>query len=421
MNALIHHERRWGWRLAEWGWLMVGAVLMVLVSAAPSWHNIFVERWPDSWLLVVGSVVAMTISAAAIEWVSRMPLIRSRKLAAGIVGMAFIILVAVLMISRSYYSRWFLLIAAGFSLVWIMLGHWLRMWIASPLRWGLVESGCVEPLREVSGIEWTSINQADSDPPTVGAVVADMTSEVPSEWARFLTECRFRNTPVLDAEVVYETLTGRVQPEWVNEGHLVGVRTARSMSVIKRTLDWCICLLLFPLLLLLTGICAVAIKLDSRGPVFFRQDRVGLDNHTFRVCKLRTMVMEHESNAASFADEWDGRVTRVGRILRKCRLDEIPQFWNVVKGEMSIVGPRPEQREFVDQFVESIPFYALRHLVRPGITGWAQVHYGYAADEIENRRKLEFDLFYLKHWSFMLDTMILMRTIVVVLTGRGAR
>jgi lipopolysaccharide/colanic/teichoic acid biosynthesis glycosyltransferase len=133
------------------------------------------------------------------------------------------------------------------------------------------------------------------------------------------------------------------------------------------------------------------------------------------------MVMEHESNAASFADEWDGRVTRVGRILRKCRLDEIPQFWNVVKGEMSIVGPRPEQREFVDQFVESIPFYALRHLVRPGITGWAQVHYGYAADEIENRRKLEFDLFYLKHWSFMLDTMILMRTIVVVLTGRGAR
>ena len=407
--------------MAEWGWLMVGAVLMVLISAAPSWHNIFVERWPDSWLLVIGSVVAMTISAAAIEWVSRMPLIRSRKLAAVIVGMAFIILAAVLMITRSYYSRGFLLIGPSFSLIWIMLGHWLRVWIASPLRWGLLESGCMEPLREISGIEWISINQSNSVPPTVGAVVADLTSEVPPEWGRFLTKCRFHNIPVLDAGGVFETLTGRVQPEWVNEGRLIGVRTARSMSLAKHTLDWCICLLLSPLLLLLTGICAVAIKLDSRGPIFFRQDRVGLDNHTFRVCKLRTMVMEGEGNAASFADEWDGRVTRVGRILRRYRLDEIPQFWNVIKGEMSVVGPRPEQREFVDQFVESIPFYALRHLVRPGITGWAQVHYGYAADEIENRRKLEFDLFYLKRWSFMLDTMILMRTIVVVLTGRGAR
>ncbi|MDP6601898.1 MAG: sugar transferase, partial [Phycisphaerales bacterium] len=377
--------------------------------------------WPDSWLLVFGSVVAMMISAAAIEWVSRMPLIRSRKLAAGIVGMAFIILAAVLMITRSYYSRGFLLIGPSFSLIWIMLGHWLRVWIASPLRWGLMESGCVEPLREISGIEWISINQANSEPPAVGAIVADITSEVPPEWARFLTECRFRNIPVLDAEVVYETLTGRVQPEWVNEGHLVGVRTARSMSLIKRTLDWCICIPLGPVLLLITGLCAIAIKLDSRGPVFFRQDRIGLDNRTFRICKLRTMVMEHDDSAASFADEWDGRITRVGRILRKCRLDEIPQFWNVIKGEMSVVGPRPEQRVFVDQFVETIPFYALRHLVRPGITGWAQVHYGYAADEVENRRKLEFDLFYLKRWSFMLDTMNLLRTIQVVLTGQGSR
>jgi lipopolysaccharide/colanic/teichoic acid biosynthesis glycosyltransferase len=193
------------------------------------------------------------------------------------------------------------------------------------------------------------------------------------------------------------------------------------MSLIKRTLDWCICIPLGPVLLLITGLCAIAIKLDSRGPVFFRQDRIGLDNRTFRICKLRTMVMEHDDSAASFADEWDGRITRVGRILRKCRLDEIPQFWNVIKGEMSVVGPRPEQRVFVDQFVETIPFYALRHLVRPGITGWAQVHYGYAADEVENRRKLEFDLFYLKRWSFMLDTMILLRTIMVVLTGQGSR
>jgi lipopolysaccharide/colanic/teichoic acid biosynthesis glycosyltransferase len=421
MNALIHHEHRRGWRLAEWGWLLVGAVLMVVVSAAPSWHNIFVEHWPDSWLLVIGSVVAMTISAAAVEWLSRMPLIRSRKLSAVIIGMAFVILAAVLMITRSYYSRGFLLIAPSFSLVWIMLGHWLRVWIASPLRWGLVESGCVDPLRNVSGIQWTSINQPGSGLPAVGAIVADTLSEVSPEWRRFLTKCRFHNIPVLDAGVVYEALTGRIQPEWVNEGHLIGVRTARSMSVIKRTFDLCICLLLSPLLLLLTGICVVAIKLDSPGPVFYRQDRVGLDNHTFRVCKLRTMVMEREGNAVSFADEHDGRITRVGRILRKCRLDEIPQFWNVIKGEMSVVGPRPEQREFVDQFLESIPFYDLRHLVRPGITGWAQVHYGYAADEIENRRKLEFDLFYLKHWSFMLDTMILMRTVVVVLTGQGAR
>jgi len=421
MNALIHHERRWKWRLAEWGWLALGAILLIVVSAAPSWHAVFVERWPNSWVLLAGSILAMAASAAVIEWLSRIPLVRSRKLAAWIVASAFLVLAALLLGTRSYYSRSFLLIAAGFSLAWIMLGHWLRVRLASPLRWGLVESGSVEPLRELPEIEWTSITQPGGNPPVVGAIVADMTSKVSPDWARFLTQCRFRNIPILDAEMVHEALTGRVQPEWVSEGHLVGVRTARSMSLLKRILDWVICLTLAPLLVLLTGVCAVAIKLDSRGPVFFRQDRVGLDNRTFRVCKLRTMVMERDGDTASFADEWDGRITRVGRVLRKCRLDEIPQFWNVVKGDMSVVGPRPEQRAFVDQFVESIPFYALRHLVRPGITGWAQVHYGYAAGEIESRRKLEFDLFYLKRWSFMLDTMILVRTVLVVLTGRGAR
>ena len=421
MNALLDTKRTLKAHLWSTLWIMTGLVLLVPIASAMTWSAIIVDSWPANSTMLIGSMLAMAVADIGMRRIARLPLLRIWSAALSLVLLSFLILAATLLLTRSYYSRSYLLIAATFSVVWVVAGHWIKVWRAQRMVWGIVEIGCVEPLRTLDGIRWTSLCNPSAETASLGVVVVDMTALLSPDWARFLTNCRFRNIPILNACRVYEALTGRVHPEWVHEGDLVGVRIARSMSLLKRTFDWCICLAFAPVLLLLTGLCAVAIKLDSRGPVFYQQDRVGLDNQTFRVFKLRTMVMEGEGDVASFADEWDGRITRVGHILRKSRLDEIPQFWNVIRGEMSIVGPRPEQRVFVDQFEESIPFYALRHLVRPGITGWAQVHYGYAADEIENRRKLEFDLFYLKRWSFMLDTMILMRTIVVVLTARGAR
>ena len=170
--------------------------------------------------------------------------------------------------------------------------------------------------------------------------------------------------------------------------------------------------------MLITGI---VIKLESDGPMFFIQERVGQGNKDFKVYKLRSMCKDSEKDGAQFAQADDMRITRVGHFIRKTRLDEIPQFINVLKGDMSLIGPRPEQRAFVNQFEEEIPFYSYRHVVKPGITGWAQVVHGYAADADDTRVKIEHDFYYIKHFSLWLDILIVVKTIRTILTGFGAR
>jgi lipopolysaccharide/colanic/teichoic acid biosynthesis glycosyltransferase len=170
---------------------------------------------------------------------------------------------------------------------------------------------------------------------------------------------------------------------------------------------------------MLTPIIALAVKLSSPGPVLFRQERVGKHGKRFWIVKFRTMREDAEANGAQFATIQDPRITAVGAFLRATRLDELPQVWNVLKGDMSFVGPRPERPEFVDQLTERLPFYALRHLTRPGLTGWAQVRYKYASSLEENLVKLQYDLFYVKHRSLILDLAILLKTINTVVRRQG--
>jgi exopolysaccharide biosynthesis polyprenyl glycosylphosphotransferase len=165
----------------------------------------------------------------------------------------------------------------------------------------------------------------------------------------------------------------------------------------------------------------LAVRLSSPGPIFFRQSRVGRHGRPFSLIKFRTMRDDAEADGAIWATANDSRVTPLGRFLRKSRLDEIPQLWNVLKGEMSFVGPRPERPEFVGWLAKEIPFYELRHMVRPGITGWAQVRYHYGASLEEAKRKLEYDLYYVKHLSLGLDLLIMFETIKIIMLGRGAR
>ena len=172
----------------------------------------------------------------------------------------------------------------------------------------------------------------------------------------------------------------------------------------------------------LLGLAALAVKLEDRGPVLYRQTRVGRDAADFELLKLRTMVVGAEKLGAGYSvDEGDPRITRVGRILRRLSLDELPQLWNVVRGDMSIVGPRPERPEFLELLVDTVPFWTQRHLLRPGITGWAQVRNGYAADVTDTERKLSYDLWYLRHQSLLVDLMICGRTFATVVRGTGAR
>ena len=189
----------------------------------------------------------------------------------------------------------------------------------------------------------------------------------------------------------------------------------------KRVLDLVAIGLVLPMAIGIGVITAIAIKLESPGAVFFWQKRVGMNGKVFNMLKFRSMTSDSEKHGSQFAQSNDMRVTRVGKFIRKFRVDEIPQLWNVLKGEMSLIGPRPEQESFVEEFNKSIPNYSLRHMVMPGITGLAQTEQGYVAGAEATITKLEYDLYYIKNMSLLTDAQITLKTIYTIMTGFGAR
>jgi lipopolysaccharide/colanic/teichoic acid biosynthesis glycosyltransferase len=193
----------------------------------------------------------------------------------------------------------------------------------------------------------------------------------------------------------------------------------RERQILKRAGDILITLLLLPLAVPLILICALAIKLDSTGPVFFIQERLGLGGAPFKMIKLRTMIENAENSGPQWCKDNDPRITRVGKILRKLRLDELPQLWNVLKNEMSLIGPRPIRRHFTDLMAQELPLYRVRLMVKPGLTGWAQVHIGHANTKEDHARMLHYDLFYLSNQSLWLDFLILLKTVPTILQGKG--
>lgn len=223
-----------------------------------------------------------------------------------------------------------------------------------------------------------------------------------------------------------ERETGRIDLQTVNPSALIfsdGFSSGRMLTaIVKRTFDVTASLLLLLVALPLIILTAIAIKLESKGPAFYRQSRVGLYSQPFHIPKLRSMRQDAEvGGQAIWAAERDPRVTRVGRFIRKVRIDELPQCWSVLKGEMSFVGPRPERPQFVSDLEQELPYYAERHMVKPGITGWAQINYPYGASTDDARHKLEYDLYYAKNYSPFLDLLILLQTLRVVLWPTGAR
>ena len=230
---------------------------------------------------------------------------------------------------------------------------------------------------------------------------------------------------VNDFSSFIERETGRVDLDTVNPSWLIfsdGFSSGRALSsAAKRVFDVAASSILLVLTAPVILFFAVLIKLDSKGPAFFRQSRVGLYGTTFDLIKLRSMRPDAEVDGAQWAILDDPRITRVGRFIRKARIDELPQTWSVLKGEMSFVGPRPERPEFVCGLEADLPFYAERHMVKPGITGWAQINYPYGASIEDSRHKLEFDLYYVKNYTPFLDLLILLQTLRVVLWHEGAR
>jgi sugar transferase (PEP-CTERM system associated) len=239
-----------------------------------------------------------------------------------------------------------------------------------------------------------------------------------------LLKLKMRGVGIEEATSLYERVTGKVavenlKPSWMifNEGFKV----SRAVELHKRVISFAVGCLLLVLVLPFLPLLALLIKLDSRGPVFFKQERVGHHGKIFTLWKFRSMRQDAEKNTGPvWSSQKDGRVTRVGRLLRRTRLDELPQLYNVLKGDMSLVGPRPERPHFVAQLSAVIPFYHLRHSTRPGLTGWAQINYRYGQSVEDAMEKLQYDLFYIKNMSWLLDCVIVFDTVKTVLIRQGS-
>jgi sugar transferase (PEP-CTERM system associated) len=253
-------------------------------------------------------------------------------------------------------------------------------------------------------------------------IVAEPGLESRQEIASALLECRLLGVDVVDAVDLYQRLHGKIWLPALAPGRLVfseGFRLTPSYLLVKRLVDVACAIALLVVAAPIMAVVALLVRLESPGPVLFRQERVGQHGRTFTLFKFRSMVQDAESSGAAWAVKNDARVTRIGRHLRRLHLDELPQVWNVLRGDLSFVGPRPERPVFVEMLREKIPFYELRHFVKPGVTGWAQVCYPYAASVEDSYEKLQYDLYYAKHVSLKLDLAILFRTATHVLFARG--
>jgi exopolysaccharide biosynthesis polyprenyl glycosylphosphotransferase len=272
---------------------------------------------------------------------------------------------------------------------------------------------------------WVSAGADDAGAQDVAQIVVGGEAPIDKDLWRRLLRAQRRGTEVIDFNEMYQNVAGRIPVDFIREEdwfwRTVGFQLSERETFlrIKRAADFGLALVLVGITLPFWLFIAVLIKITSKGKVFYRQNRVGKNGTTFRLVKFRSMVEKAEEGEPVWAEKDDKRITAVGGLLRKIHLDELPQLWNVLRGEMSLVGPRPERPEFVEMLEREIPYYGLRHLVKPGLTGWAQINHPYAASLADSKVKLEYDLYYIAHMSLGFDLRILLRTVQAPVVKRG--
>jgi lipopolysaccharide/colanic/teichoic acid biosynthesis glycosyltransferase len=306
-------------------------------------------------------------------------------------------------------------LALALMVAWRVSIHWVLGHPGFGERILIVGSGnlAVELAREV-------LNRPDAGYRIIGFVGND--AQLPTN--KLLQLSLAGKVTIEEGQSFYERVTGRVSLNMLRPSWLIftGRGRQKRISGFSRSLvHWFVAFIGALLSLPIVIVTAILIKLESRGPIFYKQERVGKNGRTFVLTKFRSMRVDAEQDGPVWASKGDSRTTRVGRVIRKIRVDEIPQFWHILRGEMSFVGPRPERPHFVAQLAEEIPFYEQRHLIAPGLTGWAQIKYPYGASIEDARQKLQYDLFYIKNQGLVLDAIIIFETIKIILFGRGAQ
>ncbi|MGI8931935.1 MAG: sugar transferase [Sphingomicrobium sp.] len=337
------------------------------------------------------------------------------------------LIITILLLARLPYDRLALVAGVIGHVLW-SYGLYLAVQRKVRHRIAIVPFGEVERLAEIDNVDWLMLSHPElSEAGTCDALVADFSADIPAEWEALLADAAIHGRMVYQVKQLSESLTGRVAIDHLSENSFGSLVPARGYFHLKSLADLIFALAVMPFVLPLLLLIGIAIRIDSSGPALFRQLRIGQAGNKFKVIKFRTMV--HADQGAdqeggrdtAITGDGDLRVTRLGGFLRRSRLDELPQIFNIVAGEMSWIGPRPEAEVLSAWYTGEIPFYRYRHVVRPGISGWAQVNQGHVASVDEVHAKLQYDFYYIKYFSAWLDILIVFRTIRTMMSGFGAR
>jgi lipopolysaccharide/colanic/teichoic acid biosynthesis glycosyltransferase len=335
---------------------------------------------------------------------------------------AFGVVLIAIVLYRIEYSRALLVTSFVACAAWFFAVY-LTIQRKTVLRLGVIKGGKTEWFGALDGVAARNLTLT-SWPDDIDAVTADFRYAHSDQWEARIADFTLAGISVYHSKDLLESLTGRTELESLSENTFGTLEPIQSWLVIKSVTDWFSALLLLIVLAPVMMLAALAIRLDSAGSILFRQVRVGYRGKDFTVFKFRTM---RDSNGTArkagihelITTDNDPRITPVGRFLRFSRIDELPQLINILRGEMSLIGPRPEAAELSNWYKKEVPFYSYRHIVRPGITGWAQVNQGHVADVADIKRKLEYDFYYIRNFSIWLDILIVMKTLKTVITGFG--
>jgi len=404
--------------------LGIGLLLAVLLPWAVR-VNLEIQEleWPGLQNSLAGTIIALGIGYFAYRRLSRYPGVRAFYNILPTFAASYGAVLAVFFFARLDYSRLHFSVSFILCVLWFYFLYFkLRR---RRLRIGYIPVGSTGRLTTIPDVRWIELSADEGTGHALDMIVADLRADLGETWERFLADRALDGMLVMHVKQMEESLTGRVAIEHLSENNLGSLIPGIVYGKVKRLGDFVAAMVALPLLAPFMLIIAAAIRLDSPGPAFFRQLRMGYRGFGFTMLKFRTMRVEAaaalDPRAAAITGDEDLRVTRVGRFLRRYRLDELPQVINVLKGEMSWIGPRPEAIPLSGWYEAELPFYRYRHIVRPGITGWAQLKQGHVAQVDQVLEKLHYDFYYIKNFSFWLDLLIIAGTIRVVINGHGAR
>ena len=418
--------------------LLTLALVSYFVPLIAPWMTSGTDDWdlPSTINTQLTSVIAAVAALLGFRRVTVYPGARAFGFILPAFSTTFGVAAAVLLVSRASYSGAMLLVGYLASVgTTFLLGYFNQR--GAPRRMYYVPAGKIGVVDDAPEVDWVRMLAPIVPDDPEASIVVDLRSTHSPEWERMLARAAISGIPVYHTKQLRESLTGRVQIEHLSENSFGSLLPALGYRGIKRSIDLIASIVLLPLLLLPLIVVALLVRASSPGPILFRQRRMGYRGIPFDMLKFRTMVQqiaiigdpepggtaacEAAARQSSITLVADARVTDIGRFLRRSRIDELPQMINILRGEMSWIGPRPEAIPLSAWYESELPFYAYRHIVRPGITGWAQVNQGHVAGLDEVLVKLHYDFYYIKFFSSWLDLLIALRTIAIMLTGFGAR